>query len=201
MKIVLSDEGANINLLKSPYLTEGLSLAIIGNKGSGKSWTLAVLAEEAHRNHVPFIYYDVNGDAASLRELGDDVVVIGREHGQALRCAHYAIDDAEREDHLFVPGLDDVFSAHVSGIRNCYFGLDSYFFQFLMNHFDSVLIALVRLAHGYVIYYLERVFLLAGFRDLNLVSRALVPAVCGVRVARILKRLSSGILRILQGRE
>lgn len=95
MKLILSDTGACINLMAAPYLTEGLSLAIIGNKGSGKSHTLAVLAEEVHRNQLPFIYYDVNGDAASLRQLGDDVLVIGRTQAtNALRQAHYDIDKA-----------------------------------------------------------------------------------------------------------
>lgn len=93
MKIVLTTDGAGLNLLASPYLTEGLSLSIIGNKGSGKSHTLAVLAEEAHRNHLPFIYYDVNGDAASLRQLGDDVLVVGRAQSDTMRNAHYVIDD------------------------------------------------------------------------------------------------------------
>lgn len=90
--------GAHLNLLKPPYVHEGLSLAVAGNKGSGKSHTLAVMAEEAHRNHLPFIFYDPNGDAAGLRELGDDVVIIGRpDSTDPVRRGHFslrrAIDD------------------------------------------------------------------------------------------------------------
>lgn len=96
MNLCLSDT-ASLNLLNPPYCYEGLSLAIVGNKGCGKSWTMAVLSEEAHRNQLPFVYYDVNGDACSLRELGEDVLVIGRPgHWEPVRRAHVALADACR---------------------------------------------------------------------------------------------------------
>ncbi len=111
MELVLTEDGANINLTRPPYLTEGLSLAAIANKGGGKSWLLAVLAEESHRNRIPFIYYDVNGDAASLRQLGDDVVLIGRTHKDPLRNAHFSIDNAAQSPVQYINlALEDGFS-------------------------------------------------------------------------------------------
>ena len=70
MIIRLSDDGAQIDLSKPPYDTEGLTCCLLGNKGAGKSNALAVMAEEFHANQIPFIFYDPNGDAASLRQPG-----------------------------------------------------------------------------------------------------------------------------------
>jgi DNA helicase HerA-like ATPase len=111
MIIQLSDE-ATINLTTAPYSTEGLTVTILGNKGMGKSNILAVFAEEAHRNQIPFIYYDPNGDAASLRELGDDVVVIGQQdHEERLRRADYPLAVALRDPGSFVEmALNEGFS-------------------------------------------------------------------------------------------
>lgn len=102
MKIQLSPD-ATLNLAAPPYDTEGLTCCILGNKGSGKSNLMAVLAEEAHRNQIPFIYYDPNGDAISLRELGDDVLTIGSPgHPEKIRRADYSLAVASREIGDFV---------------------------------------------------------------------------------------------------
>lgn len=94
MKLELTADGAGLRLDTPPYSEEGLTLSLTGNKGSGKSNALAVIAEESHRIGLPFIYYDPNGDCASLRELGDDVLVIGNRKNRThpLRQAHYALD-------------------------------------------------------------------------------------------------------------
>lgn len=87
-------DGAQIRLTESPYLTEGLRISIIGNPGMGKSNLMAVLAEEAYGQGIPFVFFDPNGDACSLRELGPDVVVVGRpDNEERLRQAHYPLAD------------------------------------------------------------------------------------------------------------
>lgn len=94
---------ASINLTSPPYDTEGLTSVILGNKGSGKSNIMAVMAEEAHRNGIPFIYYDPNGDAVSLRELGDDVLVIGDPGDpEPIRRANYPLSVALGEADDFI---------------------------------------------------------------------------------------------------
>lgn len=94
---------ASINLTTPPYDTEGLTCVILGNKGSGKSNIMAVMAEESHRNGIPFIYYDPNGDAVALRELGDDVLIIGDPGDpEAIRRAHYPLAVAMREPNDFI---------------------------------------------------------------------------------------------------
>jgi DNA helicase HerA-like ATPase len=102
MRIQLSDD-VTLDLAGPPYDTEGLTVCILGNKGSGKSNTMAVIAEEAHRNQIPFIYYDPNGDAVSLRELGDDVLTIGNPaHPQQIRRADYPLEVTLAEAGDFV---------------------------------------------------------------------------------------------------
>lgn len=98
-------------------------MAILGNKGMGKSNLLAVCAEEFHREHVPFIYFDPDGDAASLRELGQDVIVIGpasrMQDDNPLRRPHYtlqaALDNAaELIDFVLLQGFSLVVETPVS---------------------------------------------------------------------------------------
>lgn len=90
--------GVQIKLTEPPYETEGLRIAIIGNPGMGKSNIMAVLAEEAYGQGIPFLFFDPNGDACSLRELGPDVVVIGHTgHDEALRRAHYPLNEVGKD--------------------------------------------------------------------------------------------------------
>lgn len=114
MIINLSPE-ARLNLSKPPYDTEGLTMVLLGNKGAGKSNTLAVIAEEGHANQVPFFYYDPNGDAASLRELGEDIIILGNtDHPEPLRRADYDLDIAFRDPGQFVDlALNDGYSVVV----------------------------------------------------------------------------------------
>jgi hypothetical protein len=94
---------AQLNLAGPPYDTEGLTMTILGNKGAGKSNTLAVIAEEMHANQVPFIFYDPNGDAVSLRELGPDVIIIGQaDHPETIRRADYDRQIAQRDPGQFI---------------------------------------------------------------------------------------------------
>lgn len=102
MIITLSPQ-VQLDLTRSPYDTEGLTAILLGNKGAGKSNTLAVIAEEGHAQQVPVIYFDPNGDAASLRELGDDVVILGSTgHPEPIRRADYDLDLALRDPGQFI---------------------------------------------------------------------------------------------------
>lgn len=98
---------ANLNLSAPPYDTEGLTGAVVANKGGGKSNLLAVIAEEFHAAQIPFIFYDPNGDAASLRELGRDVIVVGdTTHEEPSRRAYFelalALDQAKDFIHMVI---------------------------------------------------------------------------------------------------
>ncbi|MCG3208651.1 MAG: hypothetical protein FOGNACKC_02263 [Anaerolineae bacterium] len=121
MKLELTASGLGLRLDTPPYSEEGLTMSLTGNKGSGKSNTLAVIAEESHRIGVPFVYYDPNGDCASLRELGEDVLVVGnpRHRGHPLRQAHYALDTVARDAGDFIKMvLEDGYSLCVDLSRS-----------------------------------------------------------------------------------
>jgi DNA helicase HerA-like ATPase len=103
MKINLTDDGVGLRLDGPPYDTEGLTMTILGNKGSGKSNLLAVCAEELHRNEIPFVFFDPNGDAVSLAELGDDVITIGNpNHIEPARRADYPLNMVLKDAGDFV---------------------------------------------------------------------------------------------------
>jgi hypothetical protein len=92
MNLVIGTNGEHITLNHPPYDTEGLTAGILGNRGAGKSNTMAVLAEEMHANEIPFYFFDPNGDALSLQELGNDVLSIGDPgHDEPVRQADYAL--------------------------------------------------------------------------------------------------------------
>lgn len=90
---IATQSNVYLDLLRKPFLTEGMQMSILSNMGGGKSNGLAVLAEAAHGEQIPFVYYDPNGDAASLRELGDDVIVVGNPADEGLRKPHYSLND------------------------------------------------------------------------------------------------------------
>jgi DNA helicase HerA-like ATPase len=58
-----------LNLDGDRFRTQGLRLAIIGSSGSGKSYTLAVLAEEVHRVGIPFVVVDQDEEYLGLTAL------------------------------------------------------------------------------------------------------------------------------------
>jgi len=55
----------------------GASITILGRKGTGKSTTLAVLAEELLKQHVPIVLVDPQGEHVSLAQQFD-IIVAGR---------------------------------------------------------------------------------------------------------------------------
>jgi hypothetical protein len=97
MKLNLSPD-VTLNLAQEPYTDTGLAVLLAGNQGCGKTNTIAVLCEEFHRNGLPFIIYDPEGDAASLRQLGNDVLVFGPPNpGDEIRRPDYTLDTALRQ--------------------------------------------------------------------------------------------------------
>lgn len=101
--ILRLSETAAINLSQSPYQSEGLGIVLLGNQGCGKSNAMAVLAEEAHRQTLPFIFFDPGGRQVSLRELGDDVIVIGNDKAKKdIFRAHYPLSLAIRDAKHFI---------------------------------------------------------------------------------------------------
>lgn len=92
-----------IDLRQLPYRTDGVSCLAMGNRGAGKSTFLAVAFEEGHEHRLPGLYFDINGDANSLRELGDDVMVVGRiNHREEIRRAHFDIEDVLNHPSRFI---------------------------------------------------------------------------------------------------
>lgn len=51
------------------FRSQGFRLALVGASGAGKSNTLAVVAEEAHRIGYPFLVFDQEGEFTSLGDL------------------------------------------------------------------------------------------------------------------------------------
>lgn len=80
---------------------EGLRLSILANSGGGKSHAMAVIAEEAHEKRIPFIFYDKNGNATSLKQLGEDVIVIGKKT-KRNQTAHYDLQSVLTNPHQYI---------------------------------------------------------------------------------------------------
>ena|GEM_PF-2339254 len=59
---------------------QGLRIAIIGESGSGKSWTMAVFGEQAIQQGLQVVFFDVHGEYWSFREIFENVLVVGGEN-------------------------------------------------------------------------------------------------------------------------
>jgi len=62
---------------------QGLRVAVIGESGSGKSWTIAVLAEQAIQQGLQVVFIDPHGEYWTFAEKFD-VAIIGGEKGDLL---------------------------------------------------------------------------------------------------------------------
>lgn len=69
-----------LNLRAERWQTQGLRAVIAAQSGGGKTNLCAVIYEELHRLHIPFLIVDPMDDFRSLRELGH-VLVISRNRG------------------------------------------------------------------------------------------------------------------------
>jgi len=59
---------------------QGLRIAVIGESGSGKSWTMAVFGEQAIQQGLQVVFIDVHGEYWVFREVFENVLVIGGEN-------------------------------------------------------------------------------------------------------------------------
>ena len=60
----------SFDLSRSLWATQGFRCAVAGSSGSGKSYLMAVFAEEVHGLGLPFVVIDPEGEHRSLCELG-----------------------------------------------------------------------------------------------------------------------------------
>ena len=56
---------------------QGLRIAVIGESGSGKSWLMAVIAEQAIQQGLQVVFFDVHGEYITFAEVFENVLVIG----------------------------------------------------------------------------------------------------------------------------
>jgi ABC-type dipeptide/oligopeptide/nickel transport system ATPase component len=62
---------------------QGLRIAVIGESGSGKSWTIAVLAEQAIQQGLQVVFIDPHGEYWTFAEKFD-VAIVGGEKGDLM---------------------------------------------------------------------------------------------------------------------
>jgi len=62
---------------------QGLRIAVIGESGSGKSWTIAVLAEQAIEQGLQVVFIDPHGEYWTFAEKFD-VAIVGGEKGDLM---------------------------------------------------------------------------------------------------------------------
>ena len=59
---------------------QGLRIAVIGESGSGKSWLMAVIAEQAIQQGLQVIFIDVHGEYHPFAQVFENVLIIGGEN-------------------------------------------------------------------------------------------------------------------------
>jgi DNA helicase HerA-like ATPase len=67
---ILDLGGVRFNLAGRPWATQGFRCAISGTPGGGKSYLMAVMAEEVHALGLPFAVVDPEGEHRALCALG-----------------------------------------------------------------------------------------------------------------------------------
>ena len=60
---------------------QGLRIAVIGQSGAGKSWTIALIAEQALDQGLPVVIIDPHGEYWPLAEVYPQVLIVGGENG------------------------------------------------------------------------------------------------------------------------
>src|SRR5256884_9368872 len=76
----------NLGSMQLPVSAATKTFAILAKRGAGKSYTGAVMAEEFHKNNIPFVVFDPIDVWWGLRlakngkDKGLSVVVFGLEH-------------------------------------------------------------------------------------------------------------------------
>lgn len=82
MKFKISEE-LEIDTEDVRVKNQGLRIAVIGESGSGKSWAISVIAEQAIRQGLQVIFVDPHGEYWTFAEKFD-VVIIGGEKGDLI---------------------------------------------------------------------------------------------------------------------
>jgi hypothetical protein len=70
---------------------QGLRAAVIGQSGAGKSWTIALIAEQALDQALPVVIIDPHGEYWPLAEVYPQVLIVGGENGD-LPLAEEAVE-------------------------------------------------------------------------------------------------------------
>jgi len=76
----------NLGSIQLPLNAATKTFAILAKRGAGKSYTGAVMAEEFHKNNIPFVVFDPIDVwwglrlAANGKDTGLPVIVFGLEH-------------------------------------------------------------------------------------------------------------------------
>jgi hypothetical protein len=82
MKLKISEE-LKIDTEDVRVKNQGLRIAIIGESGSGKSWAISIIAEQAIQQGLQVIFVDPHGEYWTFAEKFD-VVIIGGEKGDLI---------------------------------------------------------------------------------------------------------------------
>lgn len=91
---------------------QGLRIALIGESGSGKSWTMALIAEQAIAQGLQVMIIDPHGEYWTFAEKFPGVVVIGGDNAD-LPLAEDAIDvyaEAYRQGKILDFNLKEIFT-------------------------------------------------------------------------------------------
>lgn len=91
---------------------QGLRIAFIGESGSGKSWTMALIAEQAIKQGLQVVFIDPHGEYWTFAEKFSDVIVVGGDNAD-LPLIEDAIDiyaKAYRQGKILDFNLKEVFT-------------------------------------------------------------------------------------------
>lgn len=91
---------------------QGLRIALIGESGSGKSWTMAILAEQAIEQGLQVMFIDPHGEYHTFAERFPGVIIIGGENAD-LPLVEEAIDiyaQAYRQGKILDFSLKEIFT-------------------------------------------------------------------------------------------
>ena len=107
----LSDE-FTIDTSDGRVQKQGLRIAFIGESGSGKSWTMALIAEQAIEQGLQVVFIDPHGEYWTFAEKFPGVIVVGGENAD-LPLVEDAIDiyaEAYRQGKILDFNLKEIFT-------------------------------------------------------------------------------------------
>lgn len=126
-----------INLKSKTVRRKGLRIAVIGESGSGKSWTVGVLAEEALDCGIQVVIFDLHGEHTGLATAYDNVLVIGKNgdlplSGKLAKVYREAYEsgfslvfdlsevfvDLNKYDDIVLPIVKELWLSHIENRRS-----------------------------------------------------------------------------------